>query len=506
MEQFQSFKQDASTYKTVPVTYRSYTDTLTPIQIYERLREEAVYLLESGDHTSSWSRYSFIGLHPFIHVTEDQGSITMHDYDTGDIQQAKDLKEAVETVMTGLNVRLPDVPLPFHGGGVGFVSYDAVSDFENIPIPENDDLGLPLYQFLFCRTLIAYDHQSHDLHIIRFARVDEDDSEAVLNEKYDAAVSAIDDVLKTLKQQKNVEPFFTNEASKSVDVSQVETNYTKDKFKQDVETIKEYIRAGDIFQAVLSQRFSKQIEVDGFTLYRVLRQVNPSPYMFYLTFDGYEVIGSSPERLVQVKDGEVEIHPIAGTRKRGTTKEEDMQLAADLQNDEKEKAEHYMLVDLARNDVGRVAQYGTVKVPVLSEITRFSHVMHMISKVTGDLREDTHPLDAFVSAFPAGTLSGAPKIRAMEILGELEPTARNLYGGGVVYLGFDGNLDSCIAIRTILLKDQVAYIQAGAGVVADSDPEKEWQETVNKASALLQTIDMAEELFAPSAKEESSYA
>ncbi|MFC0522077.1 anthranilate synthase component I [Pontibacillus salicampi] len=508
MKDIPQFLEESSTYQTIPITYSFYSDTLTPIQLFERLREDAVYLLESGDHTSNWSRYSFIGLHPFVTITEQNKDILVHDVDTRETNHADSLQAAFEETFDTLNVLLPEIPLPFQGGGVGFVSYDAISDMEKVPEHTENDLGLPHYHFLFCRTLVAFDHVKNTIHMIRYVRVHHEEGDASKVERYHEAVRHIEAMLTQLKEPGQSEVFIPPYTNRDVTLEDVSTNYEKEAYKRDVEKIKEYIREGDVFQAVLSQRFSKQITADGFQLYRVLRHMNPSPYMFYLTYEGYEVIGSSPERLIQVADKEIEIHPIAGTRKRGSTEEEDQALAEELSADEKEKAEHFMLVDLARNDVGRVAAFGTVQVPLLSEVTRFSRVMHMISKVTGELRDGVHPIQAFEAAFPAGTLSGAPKIRAMEILQELEPTARNLYGGGVVYFGFDGNLDSCIAIRTILLKDQVAYIQAGAGVVADSDPEKEWQETVNKASALLQTIEVAEEQFGStlSLKEETHYA
>ena len=508
MKDFPQFLQESYTYQTIPITYQCYSDTLTPIQMYDRLREEAVYLLESGDHSSNWSRYSFIGLHPFLTIYEEQDQIFVEDKDTQAKRQVENLQEAFQQTFEELNVLLPHVPLPFQGGGVGFVSYDAISDMERVPKHDNNDLHLPHYQFHFCRTLIAYDHQKDTMNVIRYVRVNEEDDEAKRKLRYQEAVDSIHHLLEQLQKQQRSDFMIPFHQSNDVNLDDVVTNYEKEAYKRDVEKIKEYIRAGDIFQSVLSQRFSKKIATDGFQLYRVLRHLNPSPYMFYLSYEDYEVIGSSPERLIQVANNQIEIHPIAGTRKRGATPEEDEALAQEMSEDEKEKAEHFMLVDLARNDVGRVASFGTVQVPVLSEVTRFSRVMHMISKVTGELKEGVHPIEAFEAAFPAGTLSGAPKIRAMEILQELEPTARNLYGGGVVYFGFDGNMDSCIAIRTILLKDQTAYVQAGAGVVADSDPEKEWQETVNKASALLQTIETAEQLFQDQSKvkEETHYA
>jgi anthranilate synthase component I len=287
-----------------------------------------------------------------------------------------------------------------------------------------------------------------------------------------------------------------------VNFDDIKSNYEKSKFMEDVEKVKEYIRSGDIFQAVLSQRFEIPITIDGFSLYRILRIVNPSPYLFYIRINDTELVGSSPERLIYIQDKHLEIHPIAGTRRRGKTNEEDRYFEEELKNDEKEIAEHYMLVDLARNDLGRVAEYGTVKTPTLMEVGRFSHVMHLISKVTAKKKENVHPIDALLSSFPAGTVSGAPKIRAMQIIKELEPNARGSYAGCVAYVGFDGNIDSCITIRTIMVKNNTAYVQAGAGIVVDSVPELEWKETCNKASAMLKTVQLAEKIFTEEANED----
>jgi len=498
--------EESSVYRTIPVTYSFYTDTLTPIQIYGRLKDEAVYLLESGDHASEWSRYSFIGLHPFLTFQEYQESVFVTDHDQQTHTSYPSLKSAFEETFSRLKVKLPEVPLPFQGGGVGFVSYDAVSSFENMNRHRNDDLELPDYHFLFCRTLIAFDHKTNQVHVIRYVRTEEQENEQMKTNAFKEAQTQIHELVDRLSARKQMDLFFIDNQEEEQEVQGVTSNYDKEAFKSDVETIKEYVLSGDVFQTVLSQRFAKEMSCDGFELYRVLRHVNPSPYMFYLNFDEYEVVGSSPERLIQVADNKLEIHPIAGTRKRGKDQEEDEALADELMNDEKEKAEHFMLVDLARNDIGKVATYGTVQVPLLTEVTRFSHVMHMISKVTGELREDVHPIEAFQAAFPAGTLSGAPKRRAMEIIQELEPNARGIYGGGVVYYGFDGNMDSCITIRSVLLKDQYAYVQAGAGVVADSDPEMEWQETVNKANALFKTLHIADRIFGKEQKGDTYHA
>lgn len=492
---FTSFLEDARHYKTIPLVQRYFVDTITPIQIFQNMKEEACCLLESKDEASPWSRYSFIGLDPFLYIEEDNG-FCIKDHHKRTLEIKHDFKEAFDTVQDLLNVKQIDIDLPFSGGAIGYIGYDAVSIFEKVQKPTVDDLELKNCSFMYCETIIAYDHVQKELTIIHLVRLDGTETETKLEEKYDATLKFLKSLFKNIVQgdtrHEVIQPL-----DKNVEVSfdKVASNYDQETFFDHVERIKEFIRAGDVFQAVLSQRFEVPINVSGFELYRVLRMINPSPYLFYLKLDGFELVGSSPERLIQIENGHLEIHPIAGTRRRGRSTEEDEVLGKELFEDDKERAEHYMLVDLARNDIGRVAKYGSVRTPVLMELGKFSHVMHLISKVTGKIREDVHPVDALVSAFPAGTVSGAPKIRAMQILQELEPTARNTYAGTVAYLGFDGNIDSCITIRTILVKDQTAYVQAGAGIVADSKPELEYKETRNKASALIKAIALAEKMF-----------
>ncbi|MCP3029026.1 anthranilate synthase component I [Halobacillus sp. A5] len=486
----ESFLNDAEEYHTIPVSQSFYTDTLTPIHMFHALRDEAVYMLESQDPESPWSNFSFIGLDPMIEVKQVNGSFIIDDFQENRSWTAESFKEAFEKTVQDLNVKQAEVPLPFKGGAVGYIAYDAISDYEPVPYPEADHIDLSNYHLLFCKTLIAYNHKTKETTILTFSRLNGVEPA----QEYKAAVSRLKRVSQRLKENSFLPDLMLTDESSDYSVELI-SNYEKEDFKRDVEKIKEYILAGDIFQAVLSQRFQTRTERSGFELYRILRKVNPSPYMFYLHFEDVEVMGSSPERLLEVQDGELEIHPIAGTRKRGATKEEDDALAEELLADEKEQAEHRMLVDLARNDMGRVAEFGSVKVFDYMTIGRFSKVMHIISKVTGQLRDEVSPIDALISAYPAGTLSGAPKIRAMQILRELEPTPRHLYGGGVVYLGFDGNIDSCITIRTMTKVGDQVYVQAGAGVVADSDPESEYQETINKASALKRTIEIAEQAF-----------
>lgn len=492
MTTLETFKSDAKSHQTIPVTQSFYTDTLTPIHMFHALSDEAVYMLESQDPESPWSNYSFIGLDPMLEIKEEHQEFIIHDFQEETKKSVATFQKAFETVVEQLNVRQADVTLPFKGGGVGYISYDAISDYEPVQRAEADNLPASNYHLLFCQTLVAYHHKTKETTIIEFARIKEDVEHA-----YHQAQERLLEVQERLRTPSTLQDLMMTNNHITDENLAFSSNYEKDKYKRDVETIKEYIRAGDVFQAVLSQRFHTITERSGFELYRVLRNVNPSPYMFYLSFNDLEVIGSSPERLLEVQEGRLEIHPIAGTRKRGGTTEEDEALAEDLLSDEKEKAEHRMLVDLARNDIGRVSEFGTVAVPEYMVIGRFSRVMHIISKVTGQLRDGISPIEAMISAFPAGTLSGAPKVRAMQILRELEPTPRHLYGGGILYLGFDGNIDSCITIRTMTKVGKDVYIQAGAGVVADSDPESEYQETLNKASALKQTIELAEQIFEP---------
>lgn len=492
MTTYETFLNDAQTYRTVPVVQSFYTDVLTPVHMFHALRGEAVYMLESQEPESPWSNFSFIGINPMMDVVENEGEFVINDLQNGFTAKETSFENAFDAVLAKLDVKIPDIDIPFKGGGVGYISYDAISDYEPVPKAIRTEEKLADYHLLFCQTLLAYNHRTKKITILTFARIKQNDA---FREIYDRANQHIEHVRDQLVKNSELSDIMMPVDLYESPAEKMRSNYEKDKFKDDVGKIKEYIKDGDILQAVLSQRFHTRTERSGFELYRVLRNVNPSPYMYYLKFNDVEVIGSSPERQLQVQDGKLEIHPIAGTRKRGGTKEEDDRLAEELLNDKKEIAEHRMLVDLARNDIGRVSDYGSVEVSEYMTIGRFSKVMHIISKVNGDLRTDVSPIDAFISSFPAGTLSGAPKVRAMQILRELEPTPRNLYGGSILYLGFDGNMDSCITIRTMTLTEKNLYIQAGAGVVADSDPEAEYQETINKASALEKAVHLTELLF-----------
>ncbi|WP_096200932.1 anthranilate synthase component I [Bacillus sp. FJAT-45350] len=489
-----TFCEDAKSYQTVPVVSHFFADTLTPIQIFQQLENEATFLLESKDEQSPWSRYSFIGLDPFLYLYEHGEGYVLETKDKQRIYEGEHFQDTFDQALAYVNVKPIDVPIPFKGGAVGYMSYDTVEKIE--PVLATDEVADEGYiHFVFCETIISYDHINKEMYVVTQPRIS-GESTSHHEEIYQAATKKINNIVAKITTRGEEHKLFAPPTtSAEVDFSRVKSNYERSKFLSDVGKIKEYIKSGDIFQAVLSQRFEVDITVNALEIYRVLRMINPSPYLFYLKINNLEIVGSSPERLVQVQDGHIEIHPIAGTRPRGNSKEEDQQLAKELLADEKERAEHFMLVDLARNDVGRVAKYGSVKTPVLLEIGKFSHVMHIISKVTGEIANDVHPINVLGASFPAGTVSGAPKIRAMEILQEIEPTKRGIYAGAIGYLGYDGNIDSCIAIRTMVIKNKKAYVQAGAGVVADSVAENEYEETRNKAKALIKAIQVAEAMF-----------
>lgn len=493
-----TFLEDANQFRTIPIVRRFFADALEPLQLFENLKSAASFLLESKDEQSPWSRYSFIGLTPFLTIESETGqSFSVVDEHGAVMASASSLKEAFLYVEQKLKVKPIKTDIPFVGGAVGFLGYDFISAIEKVPFHSCRDLNMKIAHFVVCQSLIAFDHLKREVVLLHYVRLHEADNEQTKRQKYEEALKTIEALMKkAVSGSQPLLPLFEDEQTKPVSFERVTSTYDRAAFLQDVETIKRYIAAGDIFQAVLSQRFSIPIRITGFQLYRMLRKINPSPYLFYIQTNDGEIVGSSPEKLIQVQQRQIEIHPIAGTRRRGRSEQEDDALSEELLNDPKERAEHYMLVDLARNDIGKVAKYGTVKTPVLLEVGKFSHVMHLISKVTGELKEDVHPIDALLSAFPAGTVSGAPKVRAMQILNELEPTARGIYAGTVAYIGFDGNIDSCIAIRTAIVKDGFAYVQAGAGIVADSIPELEWKETRNKASALIKAIELAETVFA----------
>ncbi|HKS39129.1 MAG TPA: anthranilate synthase component I [Blastocatellia bacterium] len=484
---YQEFLKLADEGTVVPVVRRVMADLLTPVAAYlkiERLSPHS-FLLESVEGGEKVARYSFLGFAPEFIVRSRAGKVTIET--SAGIEETDAPMLQVLRRLSGRNipVRLPDLP-PFVCGAVGYMSYDAVRWFEKIPDNNSNDLGMDDAVMMFFSRVLVFDHVRHQIHLI--ANVFTEGKTEGLEPEYQRAVDDIEAMAARLEDP--IESLPRRKASEDIPLS---ANMTKEQFEQMVVKAKEYITAGDIFQVVLSQRFEIGLSAHPFEVYRALRVVNPSPYMFYLKLADCFVFGASPEMLVRATGRRLEYRPIAGTRRRGATETEDLLLGEEMRADEKEVAEHVMLVDLGRNDLGRVADYGSVEVTDLMIVERYSHVMHLVSGIKARLRAGKDRFDALAACFPAGTVTGAPKVRAMEIIEELEPTRRGVYAGAVMYLDHSGNLDSCIAIRTIFAKDGRAYIQAGAGIVADSVPESEYVETINKARAMLQAIDMAEQ-------------
>jgi anthranilate synthase component I len=475
----QDAQEMAARSNVVPVYNRILADTETPVTVWMKLFAGVPYsfLLESVTGGDTVGRYSFIGGNPFLlfRASGSRWEISGKFNERGDGSPLQKLRELLARYRSARWEKLP----PLSGGAVGYFSYDAVRLCESIPDKNPKEDGLDEIFYGFYGDVVAFDNREHTLLLITSIFVDETpDIEAAYKDACYRLGSMEDKLAVRL-------------ASSSLSirkVGEISSTFTRETYETAVRRCKEYITAGDIFQVVLSQRFSMQVEARPFDVYRVLRTINPSPYMFYLACNGPHIIGASPEMLVRVENRTVELRPIAGTHARGERVEEDAAIEQRLKTDPKEIAEHVMLVDLGRNDVGRVCEYGSVKVDEMMHIEKYSHVMHLVSNISGTLKAGLDPLDALFSGFPAGTLSGAPKIRAMEIIDELEPVRRGIYGGALGYIDFSGNLDSCIVIRTLLLKDNVAHIQAGAGIVADSVPSKEYDETVSKANALLTAL------------------
>jgi anthranilate synthase component I len=482
----EEFKELALRGTFVPVCKELVADLLTPVSAFLKIAEDADYafLLESVEGGEHVGRYSFLGKDPFLILRARDGRTTIES--GGSVRESdRPYVESLRRLMT--DFRSPFVPdLPrFTGGAVGYFSYGAASWFEPVLGDLGDGAdGADQAGFMVFDTVLAFDHVQHRILIIANARITADDD---LESLYQFACAKIQFLERELERNLSVA------RPERGDPLDIRSNHTKEQFEDRVRAAKEYIAAGDIYQVVLSQRFQAEVRAEPFTVYRALRHVNPSPYMYFIRIGGLSIIGSSPEMLVRVEGARVETHPIAGTRPRGRTAEEDLRLGEELKRNEKERAEHVMLVDLGRNDVGRVCQYGSVRVPQFMGLERFSHVMHLTSIVEGRLSEHHDRLDALVSCFPAGTVSGAPKVRAMQIIKELEPAGRGLYAGAVGYLDFAGNLDFCIAIRTVIMSKGVAYAQAGAGIVTDSNPAAEYEETRDKARALLRALELAQQ-------------
>jgi anthranilate synthase component 1 len=486
------FRALATVRRVIPVTRTLLADGETPLGVYRKLAQgrPGTFLFESAENGSSWSRWSFVGVHSVATLTESGGRTVWRGKPPvglpGVAQEwAGTPLEALRATVAALHTEpLPDLP-PLTGGMVGYLGYDAVRRLERLPELALDDLKVPELVMLLASDLAALDHHEGTITLIANA-INWDDSPHRVDEAYDDAVARLDAMVAQL-----CTPAPASAAVFSRPAPDFVRRRTREQHYAAVETAKEAIRAGEAFQVVVSQRFEMATDADPLDIYRVLRTTNPSPYMYLLTLDEFSIVGCSPESLVTVRDGKVTTHPIAGTRPRGADPDEDAWLEKDLMVDEKERAEHLMLVDLGRNDVGRVCRPGSVHVTDFFRIERYSHVMHLVSTVTGQLAPGHTAFDAVAACFPAGTLSGAPKPRAMELIEELEPTRRGVYGGVVGYLDFAGDADTAIAIRTAVVRNGVAYVQAGGGIVADSDPIAEDAECLNKAGAVLAAIAAA---------------
>ena len=478
----------------MPVFAELPADLDTPLSAYLRLRPGPYsFLLESVEGGEVWARYSFLGVDPLMVLTAKNGRLTLsRNGRTERLPEGNPIVAVRDLLRQFQPVSVPGLPR-FQGGAVGYLAYDMVHHMERLPRTTNDDLGLPDAVFLFSDTLLVFDNLRHRLLVIANAVVDRRDP-AALDRAYDRAAVRIGMTLAKLARPARAPSTFALPSTAPL-LAEGEEGFTSTmneaQFTDAVHQAKELIAAGDAYQVVLSRRLDCRLTADPFTVYRALRTINPSPYLFFLRFGPLSIVGSSPEVLVRVEGNRVDLRPIAGTHPRGATETEDREIEERLRHDPKERAEHVMLVDLGRNDVGRVSELGSVKVTEFMEIERYSHVMHLVSHVTGKLKPGSDALDVLQACFPAGTLSGAPKIRAMEIIDELEPTQRGPYGGAVGYVSYSGNLDSCITIRTVVCHGRRASVQVGAGIVADSDPKTEWLETCSKARGMVLALRMA---------------
>ncbi len=486
LDEFRSYAKQGNL---IPLYREILADHDTPVSAFAKIDHgPSAYLLESVQGGEKWARYSFLGSGTPILMVEDCGDLV--------IKQGKRVRRIAshgapldrlrDFMGTYRPVVVPDLPR-FVGGAVGYLGYDMVKTFEDLPSRRKDSLGLPDFAFLLTDTLLIFDNVSQKIKVVANAHV-KSSAERDVRAAYREAATRIERMIARLRRPLKAVPVKRRRSP-----LQFTPNMSRADFEKMVGRTQEYIKAGDIFQCVLSQRWETNLHAPTFQLYRALRVVNPSPYMYYLRLAGVELVGSSPEILVRCEDEMIAVRPIAGTRRRGVSAEEDAQLERRLLADTKERAEHIMLVDLGRNDVGRVAERGSVRVESLMNVERYSHVMHIVSNVTGKLEAGKTVYDVLKACFPAGTVSGAPKIRAMEIIEELEPTKRGPYAGAVGYFSFSGNMDMCINIRTVVVSRHRAFIQAGAGIVADSNPEHEYEETCNKARAMMKAIELAEQ-------------
>lgn len=484
---FKEFQQAAKQGNLIPIYDEVPADLDTPVSAFLKIRTgKNDFLLESVEGGEKWARYSFLGSNPSVIFSSKNGKIEIKEGRSTQILNVKTdpLKVLKKKMKEYKPVKVKGLPR-FYGGAVGCLGYDVVRNFEKLPDAGRDDLNLPDVFFMITDTLILFDNFRQVIMVVANIHLKKGDN---LSKKYDEALRKIKSLTRKLKSpfsQKHVQ------TSKKKETKLV-ARHTSKQYEKMVERVKEYIAAGDVFQTVISTRFEGETDVKPFELYRCLRRLNPSPYMYYIETDDFCVVGASPEVMVRMEDRKVSLRPIAGTRKRGKNYEEDLALEEELKADPKERAEHIMLVDLGRNDLGRISKVGTVKVDELEVIERYSHVMHIVSHVSGVLKAGKDAYDIIRAAFPAGTLSGAPKIRAMEIIDEMEMSRRGFYGGCVGYIGFSGNLDTAITIRTALFKGKKVYVQAGAGIVYNSDPKMEYKECKNKAQSLVRALEMCE--------------
>lgn len=486
---FGVFADLAKTHTVVPVYRRLIGDTLTPVSAFCKIQEaDQAFLFESVVGGEKLGRYSFLGAGPFLRFDafDRQVRIQSNSGPKQELTHPDPLRKLEEVLAQYRAPHLAGLPR-FAGGAVGYAGYDTVRYVENLPNAPEDDRKLPDLSFSLYDRMVIFDHVSKTVLVVANALIDPNNVSGC----YEKACRRADQLVERLQQ--GVADLQLTDVAPVGEVSRpYSSNFTKEAFEAAVRKCKEYINAGDIFQVVLSQRLKTSTRARPFDIYRALRVVNPSPFMFFIKSGSTHLVGASPEIMTRVENGLVTIRPLAGTRRRGATPEEDEHLAAELVADPKERAEHIMLVDLGRNDVGRVSEFGSVKLSDLLTVERYSHVMHLSSTVTGQLQPEKSAFDALRACLPAGTLSGAPKVRAMQIIDELEPHRRGPYGGAVGYVDFTGNMDTCIALRTMVIMGQTAYVQAGAGLVADSDPESEFHETMNKAMGLLRALEMAE--------------
>ncbi|HEY1265391.1 MAG TPA: anthranilate synthase component I [Terriglobales bacterium] len=485
---FKEFSRLAGEATLVPVVKSVTADLLTPVSAFLAIAEgePEAFLLESVERGEQIGRYTFLGVRPYMQITARGEEVVVQRGRKRESRKANVFQAVKEQFRLHRPARVPSLP-PFTAGAVGYFAYDAVRRLENIGNHAKSDLSIPDCVLMFFDRVLAFDHLHHQIHIIATADVAHDKPQKA----YDRAIEDIESLEKQLA--KGLSTSLWKKPGRAKEKLKVQAGTTRERFMKSVEQAKEYIAAGDIFQVVLSQRLNFEPGAAPFDIYRALRTVNPSPYLYFLRMGDMHVLGSSPEMLVRVTGRRLEYRPIAGTHPRGRDEADDQQFEKLMLADEKERAEHVMLVDLGRNDLGRVSEYGSVKVRDLMYVERYSHVMHIVSALEGKLRPELDAMDALAACFPAGTLSGAPKVRAMQIIEELEPTRRGVYGGSVLYADFAGNLDSCIAIRTMMMKDKKAYLQVGAGIVADSDPAREFEECMNKGQAVLRAVEKARE-------------